>query len=130
MSLSTVLTHQDINHSCVHLWMLQLSSDLELDIGLVLLADFWVKASLVTDPTSRPRYAAAQFISLGLEFANVEDVEVLMRGVEWESLNMAQSVFLNQILGHLRDQFWQIMRGLLEFYFSVGGASKVLGYAV
>ena len=105
--------------------LLQVSSDLELEIGLVSLADFWVKASLVTDPTSRPRYAAAQFISLGLEFANVEDVEVLMRGFEWERLKMAQSVFLNQIIGHLQDQFWQIVRGLLEFYFTVGGASKV-----
>lgn len=105
--------------------LLQVSSDLELEIGLVSLADFWVKASLVTDPTSRPRYAAAQFISLGLEFANVEDVEVLMRGFEWERLKMAQSVFLNQIIGHLQDQFWQIVRGLLEYYFTVGGASKV-----
>lgn len=82
------------------------------------------KISVCTDPTSRPRFS--QPISLGLEFANVEDVEMEIKGYEAEQLSMPQSVFQKQIIAHLRSQAAGIVLSLLDFYFSVGGVSQVV----
>ncbi|GMH39652.1 hypothetical protein BSKO_07550 [Bryopsis sp. KO-2023] len=99
------------------------SADVSLDVGLLHVGGIKFKVSISTDPTSRPR---SQPLSLGLEFANVEDVEVEIKGYEAEDLSMLQSVFMEQILAHLKGQISGIALSLLDHVFSVGGVSQAL----
>lgn len=98
-------------------------SDVGLEIGHLQLHGLKTNISVCTDPSSRPRFS--QPISLGLEFANVEDVEVEIKGYEADQLSMPQSVFQKQIIAHLRSQGLGIILSLLDYYFSVGGVSQV-----
>lgn len=99
------------------------SSDVGLEIGIFQLDGIKTKISVCTDPTSRPRFSHS--LSLGLEFANIEDVGVQIKGYEAEKMTILRSVLLKQLEAHLKNQITSIILNLLDYYLSVGGVSQV-----
>ena len=50
-----------------------------MDVILLHICGMCISVSARMEPTSRPRTITSQAVALGLEFANVDDVEVCLR---------------------------------------------------
>lgn len=131
----STLTHPPMHCQCQdgHL-------DVVMDIRLLHICGMCLNVSTLMEPISRPRTITSQAVALGLEFANVEDVEVRpvtfnfsvashqvpLRGYERQNIREPASQIWHGLDTHLRDQIWRALFNLLEFYFSIGGVSQVI----
>lgn len=105
---------------------MQISNDPETDIIFLRIAGMGLKFTALTEPLSRPRKRSNKLLSLGLNFANVEDVAVFLNGFEAERMASRYSIIQNRIIDHFKDQLWKVVVNVLDFYLTIGGVSQVI----
>ncbi|MEW5308579.1 MAG: hypothetical protein WDW38_000525 [Sanguina aurantia] len=103
-------------------------ADVPLQIGLLSLGEADLRLSFKTDAVSRPPQSSAM-LSLGLEFANLDDMHLTLPGIEMEGMRTPRSLLLQHITERLKERLFSIALSLIANYGIFGSTSRILAVA-
>eukprot|EP00798_Chlamydomonas_sp_ICE-L_P025166 gene25166-10797_t len=116
------------NGSVAHTTTKQVSADLPLQVDLLNVEDLNLRLSFKPNASVRPRYFS-QFMSLGMDFANLEDLPLTLPGIEAHQVREQRSMLISQAVNRLQQRIFSIALSVLKNYGVMGATSKILAAA-
>ena len=99
------------------------SADPPIQLDLMSIDEVGLRISFKADVGSRPRFSS-NVLAMGMEFANFEELPLVIPGIELERILVQRSVLVQHIFQRFQEQTVGIAINVFRNYGVVGSMSK------